>query len=372
MRGDQQSYAGRFVGAAGFHADQEDYDNVHAADSVFGAYFVQRVQQVDGAEFPAVHGNGRAACKTNLDLFGMVRGFFRRGDPLPHGLVRRIGGIFELAAFVTEVPDVAVAAIDIFLALLHRDVVFFGVSDGVFTGIDVPFAPGRDDLQVGCDGFVGQLETDLVVALAGAAMRKSVGAEFQRDFRLALPEHRASHGGAQQISVLVDGAGAKGRPDVIAHEFFTEVFDVGGGGTRGEGFFARGFEIFLLADVADHGDHFAAVVFLEPRNDDGGVQTSGIGEDDFFWLIGLLVHKASLFFWVMKLYRLRPRFPSQIFAAQNDLGLRPAATVHFSPGPAPKPTLGRGRLQDFCRASGGAQLKSACRIAFWTYMRFSD
>src|SRR5438046_6351691 len=48
---------------------------------------------------------------------------------------------------------------------------------------DVPFAPGRDNLHVWRDGFVSQFETDLVVALAGAAVRKAVGAELQRNFR---------------------------------------------------------------------------------------------------------------------------------------------------------------------------------------------
>ena len=33
-------------------------------------------------------------------------------------------------------------------------------------------------------------------------------------------------------------------------------------------FLLRGFQIFLLADVADHGDHFAADTFLQPGNND--------------------------------------------------------------------------------------------------------
>ena len=49
-----------------------------------------------------------------------------------------------------------------------------------------------------------------------------------------------------------------------------------------------GLQIFLLADVADHGDHFAAVIFAEPGNDDGGIQAAGIGEHNFFRFWGLL------------------------------------------------------------------------------------
>ena len=62
-----------------------------------------------------------------------------------------------------------------------------------------------------------------------------------------------------------------------------EILDVGGAGAGGEGLFVRGLEIFALAEIADHGDYFAAAVsFLEPRNDDGGIQTSRVGKYDFF------------------------------------------------------------------------------------------
>jgi hypothetical protein len=60
------------------------------------------------------------------------------------------------------------------------------------------------------------------------------------------------------------------------------MFNVCGARTGGESFFSRGLEIFLLAQIADHGDHFAtAVIFFEPRNNDGGVQTSGVCNYDF-------------------------------------------------------------------------------------------
>jgi hypothetical protein len=62
--------------------------------------------------------------------------------------------------------------------------------------------------------------------------------------------------------VLIDGAGTQGGPDIVADEFFAEIFDVGGGGAGGQGFFTRGFEIFLLAYVANHGDYFALIIFF--------------------------------------------------------------------------------------------------------------
>ena len=42
-----------------------------------------------------------------------------------------------------------------------------------------------------------------------------------------------------------------------------------------------GSEFFALADVGGEGDDLAAVGVLQPFEDDGGIQTARIGEDDF-------------------------------------------------------------------------------------------
>src|SRR6266851_2350917 len=294
MRFHEQRSAGSFVGAARFHSDEAIFDQVGAADAVLGGNFIQRVKKFDRTKFCAIDGNGRAGFESDFDFFGFVRSFFRGNDPLPHGFVRRVGGIFELAAFVAEVPDVAVAAVYIFFALLDWHVVLLRVGNGIFAGIDVPFAPGSNDLDVRRDGFVGQFESDLIVAFPRAAVGKAVGAELQRNFRLALGDDGPRHGSAEEISVLVDGASAEGGPNVIAHKFFAQIFYMCGRRAGGEGLLARGFQVFLLADVADYGDDFAAIVFLEPGNDDGGVQASGIGEYDFFWFGQLCFHDSSL------------------------------------------------------------------------------
>src|SRR5206468_616117 len=110
--------------------------------------------KIDGAKLRAIDGNRGAGCKSDFHLLRLVRSFFRRNHPLPHGLARRIGGIFELSALVAEVPDVAVAAVDVFLALLDRHLVLLRVSDGILARLNVPLPPGRDDLDMRCDGFI--------------------------------------------------------------------------------------------------------------------------------------------------------------------------------------------------------------------------
>jgi len=156
------------------------------------------------------------------------------------------------------------------------------VGDGFFPRGDFPLAPRRDDGQLRPEGLGGKLEAHLVIALARAAVGQGVRADFLGEFHLPLGQQRARKRSAQQIFMLVDRAGAERRPDVAGNKFLAQVFDVRGAGPGGQGFFARGFEVFALAQVADHGDHLAAIRLLQPGNDDGGIQPSGIGEDDFF------------------------------------------------------------------------------------------
>src|SRR5947199_10069812 len=117
VRFDKKRSAGSFVGAARFHSDEPVFDEISAADAVFCGDFIERVQQIDGAKFRTVHRNGSAGFESDFDFFGLVRSFFWGDDPLPHGRVRRVGGIFEFAAFVAEAPSVAVGAVNGVLAL---------------------------------------------------------------------------------------------------------------------------------------------------------------------------------------------------------------------------------------------------------------
>ena len=82
--------------------------------------------------------------------------------------------------------------------------------------------------------------------------------------------------------MLVDRAGAQRGPDVAGDEFFAQIFDEGLAGAGGERFLVGGLQVFALAEVADHGDYLAAaVVLLEPRNNDGGIEPPGIGKNNF-------------------------------------------------------------------------------------------
>ena len=76
---------------------------------------------------------------------------------------------------------------------------------------------------------------------------------------------------------------------ILGDEFFAQIFDVRRGRAGCQRLFARSFQVFPLPQIADHGDHFAAVIFFQPRNNDRGIQPAGIGEHNFFRQFVLLV-----------------------------------------------------------------------------------
>ena len=67
------------------------------------------------------------------------------------------------------------------------------VVDRVLAGPDVPVPPRRHDFKLRREGLVGQLEADLIVALAGAAVGDRVGAFEQGNLDLVLGGQRPGH-----------------------------------------------------------------------------------------------------------------------------------------------------------------------------------
>src|SRR5699024_5824694 len=97
-----------------------------------------------------------------------------------------VGGILQVQALVRQMPQVLVLGVVGFAADLQGDVVGLSVLNLLLAGLEIPNAPGGDDLHVGGVGLNGQLETHLVVALAGAAVADGVGALFLGDLHNAL------------------------------------------------------------------------------------------------------------------------------------------------------------------------------------------
>ncbi len=215
-------------------------------------------------------------------LLHRVGRVLRRLRPRPRRVERRVVGIFQFAALVADVQQVAVAAVDLLAALRHRNAMRLGILQAIFARLQRPLAPRHDDLQLRSQRLVGVLEAHLVVALAGAAVRDGGGAFLQRALHLVLGDDRPRQRGAQQVLVLVHRARLDRREDVVGQELLPQVFDDDFARAGLVGLLDHGIEVVALADVGDEGDDVVVVVFLQPRNDDGGVQPSRICKDNFF------------------------------------------------------------------------------------------
>ena len=190
----------------------------------------------------------------------------RRDGAGEHVLVRLDPGILERLALVGDVQKVGVGRVGRLAALAarDRDLPVLGVLDQLVAAVEVPLAPGRDDLDVRIERVAGQLEADLVVALAGGAVGDGVGPGRGRDLDQPLGDQRPGDRGAEQVAALVDRVGAEHREDEVADELLLQVLDVDLLDAHELGLGARGLELLALAEVGGEGDHLAAVVVLQP------------------------------------------------------------------------------------------------------------
>ena len=284
--------ARRFIDAARLHADEAVLDEVEAADAIVMAQAIELGEQRCGRHLLAVDGDGIALQELDFDVGRLVGRILRRDGALVDVGRRLLPGVFQHLALGGGVQQVRIDREGRFAALVlgHGDLVRFGEFDQVGAALELPLAPGGDDLDVGVERIGGEFEADLVVALAGGAMGDGVGAGFRRDLDQALGDQGTGDRGAEQIDALIDGIGAEHREDEIADEFLALVLDVDFLDAQHLGLLAGGLQFAALAQVGGEGHDFGAIFGLQPFEDDRGVETARIGEDDFLHF--LLRHLA--------------------------------------------------------------------------------
>ena len=206
--------------------------------------------------------------------------------------------VLEHLALRGDVQQVGVGGERRFAALVlgDRNLVLLGEGDQRRARGEVPFAPRRDDLDVGLERIGRELEAHLVVALAGRAVGDRVGADLAGDLDEALGDQRPGDRGAEQILALVLRVGAEHREDVVADEFLAQVLDEDVLGLDAEQLrlAPRRLELVALAEIGGEGDDFAAVGRLQPLENDRSVEAARIGEHDALGGDLRLGHQVSL------------------------------------------------------------------------------
>ncbi len=164
------------------------------------------------------------ANRQNLRLVG--RGLGVRGHA-EHALRGARPGIFEHASLVGDVHQVGIHRVRGLRRGRNRDAVFRGVGHQIGTALHVPLPPRCDDLDFGLEGIGRELESDLVVALAGGAMGDGIGAESFGGLHQSSGEDRSGQCGAEEVVPLVDRVGLEGRKYALGHQGLTKIFDDG-------------------------------------------------------------------------------------------------------------------------------------------------
>ena len=160
-----------------------------------------------------------------------------------------------------------------------------GVVEQLLAGGEVPFAPRRDDLHVRHQRVGAELESYLIVALAGRAVRDRICARFPRDLDQALRDQRSSDRRSEQVLAFVYGVRAEHRKHEIADELFAQIFDENLLHAQHARLLAGRLDFFALTDVRRERDDFAAVHVLQPFEDDRSVETARIGEHHFVHVV---------------------------------------------------------------------------------------
>ena len=286
----QDRAAGRLVDAARLHADVAVLDQVDSADAVAPADVVEPGEQDGRRRALAVDANGVAGLEVDLDVLGPVGSLLGRDAEEEHVLVRLAPRVLQDAALVADVQQVTVGAVRLLARHRHRNPLFLGVGDELAARAEVPDAPRGNDADAGLEGVVGELEAHLVVALAGGAVGDGVGSLLAGDLDLPLGDQRPGDGGAEQVGVLVDGAGAQHRKDEVAHELLAQVVDVDRAGAAAAGLRLHRLELLPLAEVGAEGDDLGPVGLDQPGEDDGGIESSRVGEYDLLGIVFHIVH----------------------------------------------------------------------------------
>src|SRR5690554_750927 len=275
----------RLVAATGLHADKAVFNDIQTANTVGTTHLVQVLQHGCRAHLLAVDGHDIALAVGQYQVGRLIRRLLGADAPAPHVFLGFRPRIFQNAAFIGDMQQVGIHGVRrllLVLAEVHRNVALFAVGHQRFTGSQIPLAPGSDHLDARLECVGTQLETHLVVALAGCTVRDGIGAGFVGNLDQTFGDQRARNRRAEQILAFIDGIGTEHREYEVTHKLFTQVFNVDLFHAQRFGLGTCRLHLFTLPQIGSEGHHFAVVGILQPAHDDGGIKPTRIRQYDLF------------------------------------------------------------------------------------------
>ena len=139
-------------------------------------------------------------------------------------------------------------------------------------------------------------------------MADGVSTLFDGDVGQSLGDAGTREAGAQQV-VLVLCAKLQGGEDVVLNEVFLQVQHIQLGSAGLLGLFFQAVQLGALAHIAGNSDDFAVVVVLfQPGNDDGGIQTARVSQNNFLNIF-LFHDDRSFVYYTFYTFVFRPGIP---------------------------------------------------------------
>ena len=171
VRGVQRPRRRRLVDLARLDADETVLHEVRPPHAVLAGPLVQRLRERHAVHLVAIEADRASVRESDLDFSRGVRRVLRRPRPGIDLFGRRRPRISKDARFDAASPEVLVGAVRARFRRRHGHAALRRPLDLFFAAHPV-LAHRRDDLQVRRERLRADIEPDLVVAFAGAAVRR--------------------------------------------------------------------------------------------------------------------------------------------------------------------------------------------------------
>ena len=160
-----------------------------------------------------------------------------------------------------------------------------GILNLLSTGQKIPLTPRSNNSHIRSQSLNSQLETNLIVALAGSTVSNSVSAFLLSYINQMLSNQWTCKGGTQQILALIYSTSLQSRPYIILQELLSQIQNIALGSTGTQCLVVNSLHIIALANISTASNNLTAtIIFLQPRDNNGGIQTTGISQYDFIKL----------------------------------------------------------------------------------------
>ena len=275
----QQEHRSRsLIDLARLDTDEAILQVIDPSDTVLATNSVEFGHEPKGVNRFTFERYRQSMLETNLHVRGFVRTVARISGPAVDVAWRFGPGVLQHPRLDRSSPQVFIGRVGRPHRGRHLDAVPGGVLDLV-VAVHAPLADRCDHLEVWREGGRGHVESHLVVALAGAAVRDGGRTLAARHLDHHRRDQRAAERGRERVFLLVHGTGLQRGPHEELEEGRPSVRDIGR--RRADFQCARldRVEVLLLTQVDGERDHVPAEIF-QPPDRHRRVEAARVGEHE--------------------------------------------------------------------------------------------